>query len=308
MTYHINQIKNWHQHLYFNTLQPTFTREITRLMSIRRLKRVFLCCLFIAMICHSWAMASPMDQLQQTIRLTHNDLKDIPTLIQQHYKVLDTLKLPAPVFNEGMVYANGYLYMSSGLYDQSQLLKYSVAKHKIVKRIKLPARYFAEGITLLNNKLYQLTYLSNKVFVYDARTLKKIDAFNLPFQAWGLTTDGKQLILSNGSSALVYIDPNTHKIDHFITVTTPTTNVVYLNDLQYVHGKIYANIFYSSLIVAIDPKTGKLSDWLDINPLWKNEYQQSQASVPNGIAYNPRDKSFFISGKQWQTIYRVAIS
>ena len=204
------------------------------------------------------------------------------------FKIIKKYPHNQDYFTEGLVIHNDKLYESSGGYANSKIVVLNLAQNKILREYKLPKQYFGEGITILNNKLYQLTYKSNTGFVYNLPDFKLLQTFRYPSQGWGLTTDGKYLIMSDGSSALHFLDPKTFQQVKVIYVTAKHKNIGYLNELEYINGKIYANVWQSNLIAIIVPDTGKVVAWIDL------------AEFPhdaNGIAYD--GQTIYITGKHW---------
>ncbi|MCW5588643.1 MAG: glutaminyl-peptide cyclotransferase [Legionellales bacterium] len=242
---------------------------------------------------------------QLTLPSPPSELNQVPQL---RYQVIKTFPLQPHYYIEGLIYSDSSLLLSSGLLGQSCLSRYDLAEQKIAQSIQLPNTIFAEGITELNHKIYQLTYQSNIVYVYDAKTLQLQTQFTLPFQGWGLTSDGQSLILSNGTSALIYVNPKTHALEKYRLVTLANKPVINLNELDYVKGLVYANIFQSGVIVAIDPESGVVQQWLDITALWREElHRYPKAEVPNGIAYDPHSQHFYISGKFWPELLELQV-
>ncbi len=272
------------------------------------LKKFIYSLVFVSFVYFAYAYAFNLVQRSNSLPVNLNSLSQYKPLAKIKYQLMGKLTLPSNAFMEGLFLHNSNLYISSGLYAQSHLMKYSLTKHQVIASVDLPKRYFAEGITLLNHKIYQLTYLSNEVFVYNAKTLKVIDTFKLPFQGWGLTSNGKDLILSNGSSALVFINPQTHHIDHFVTVALPWANVGNINELEYIRGRIYANIYNTGIIMIINPNNGKPLAWFDITRLWRQENQGNLNCVPNGITYYPAHDDLLVGGKCWQHLYEIKLS
>ena len=168
-------------------------------------------------------------------------------------------------YTQGLQWYNNNLYEGTGNYDHSKLLKTDLASGKILQQIKtsVDPNVFGEGITVLNNKIYELTWKTNKVYVYDLNTFKKINEFTWPFEGWGLTSNNKELILSSGSSNLYFINPDNFKILRQVNVTDNNGPVSMLNELEYVHGYVYANIYESDYIIKIDPENGKVTGKLD---------------------------------------------
>lgn len=227
---------------------------------------------------------------------------------EYRYEVISTRPHNHSYFTEGLEYDGTILYESIGNYGKSKLIKMNLATGQVIKEINIPTKYFAEGITVFNNQIYQLTYRERTGFIYNKDTLALVKTFAVNSDGWGLTNNGSQLIMSNGSSVLNYIDPVTLKVTRTLNVTVDNQPVNYLNELEYIDGKIFANIWPSSLIVIIDPQSGKVTGWFDIKALNPKLVCKPAECIANGIAYNAQDKTLLLTGKYWPTIYVVKIS
>jgi glutamine cyclotransferase len=180
---------------------------------------------------------------------------------------------------------------------------------KLDARIELDRSiYFGEGVVILNDKLYQLTYKNQQGFIYDANSFKKLGEFKYAnLEGWGLTTDGKSIIMSDGTSALTYLDPNTQKPVKTITVTKEGQPLNMINELEYIDGYIYANVWLTNYIVKIDPATGNIVGSLDMNPIYAAEKADNpNANEMNGIAYDQDTKKVYVTGKMWSKVYEIA--
>jgi glutaminyl-peptide cyclotransferase len=223
------------------------------------------------------------------------------------YKVVKDYPHSTDSFTEGLVLNNGMLYEGTGLYKQSRLIKSELSTGQVVAERKLEPQYFGEGVTVLGDQLYQLTYVSNAGFVYDKNTLKQQKTFDLPTQGWGLTTDGKELIESNGSASLLFFDPDTMKLTHFVTVNDYQGEIGNVNELEYVSGVVYANIWQKDCIAMMSPKDGSITGWIDLTGL--NPYGDSaqEEFVFNGIAYDPSSRHLVVTGKCWPKMFEIEL-
>jgi glutaminyl-peptide cyclotransferase len=233
-----------------------------------------------------------------------------------NYTVLNATPHDTTSYTEGFLIHNGKLFESSGAPDDRPNTRSIVgivnqATGEIDVKAELNRKiYFGEGITILNNKLYMLTWKNQKGFIYDTKTFKKEGEFSFPTkEGWGMTTDGTNLILSDGSSNLTYLDPVTFRTVKILGVSDNNGPVGNINELEYVNGSILANIYFSDYIVRIDPNSGKVTGKADFSSLKKevdNKYSESE--YMNGIAYDSAKKTIFITGKLWPTIYEVRLN
>ncbi len=208
-------------------------------------------------------------------------------------------------YTQGLYYKNGYLYESSGLYGESTLRKNDILTGNSLKKISLLPIYFGEGITIYNDKIYQLTWTNKKGFVYDMNSFQKIGEFVYPTEGWGITSDGKSLIVSDGTNFLTFYDPVTFEITKTISVQFQNQSVMNLNELEFVDGKIYANVYMTDKIAIINSENGNVEQWIDISSLRMQLDDPSAAEVSNGIAFNPETKTFYLTGKYWSNLFEV---
>ena len=225
------------------------------------------------------------------------------------YSIISTYPHDTSSYTQGLLIYKGELYEGTGLEGKSKLMKVDVKSGKAIQSINLDAKYFGEGITILNDTVYQLTYKNKKVFVYTLNDFRKIKEFDVEFEGWGLTHDGKNLIVTTGSSELNYYDPATFKLLKTQTVTesgTPTSN---LNELEFIDGFIYANQYQYPYIFKIDPANGQIVAKADLTAMWNRiKAIDHDADVPNGIAYDSATKKMYITGKWWPELYEVQFS
>jgi len=222
---------------------------------------------------------------------------------------LTTLPHDTSFFTEGLEFYKNTLLESTGMNGKSKLVQVDPKTGKVLKEISLQEKYFGEGISVINDTVYQLTWREHVVFVYSAKDLRKIKELPLNGEGWGMTNDGKSLIVSTGSSDLFFYEPQTFKLQHTLAVSENGSYVNNLNELEYVDGYIYANQwnandqFDGDYIYKIDAKTGNVVGKLNLTPVVKQvRSQYPQAEVLNGIAYNPTTKKFHITGKNWPMI------
>jgi len=220
------------------------------------------------------------------------------------YEIVNTYQHDTSAFTEGLVYDSGYLYESTGLYGSSTLRRVDLETGTVLKSLALPNQYFGEGAAVIGDEIIQLTWRSNVGFVYNKESFSLINEFNYPTEGWGLTYDGSRFIMSDGSANLYFLDPTTFARVGQITVLdmNPVSN---LNELEYVKGKVYANVFGEDKIAVIDPKTGKVDAWIDLSSL------PGPKTIPddvlNGIAYDSVSDRLFVTGKMWPNLYEIKL-
>ena len=210
-------------------------------------------------------------------------------------------------FTQGLLYADGLFYESAGLYGQSTLRKVDPETGAVLLEKRLDAQYFAEGLALLEGKLYQLTWKENTGFIYDPQDFRQLSTFSYPTEGWGLTTDGSSLILSDGSATLYFLDPQTLQTTRALQVSLDGAPLDRLNELEYIRGEIYANIWYKDLIARIDPTSGEVVGVIDCGSLRDGEGAPGPNDVLNGIAYDARGDRLYLTGKNWPWIYEVSL-
>ena len=221
------------------------------------------------------------------------------------FKILETVTHDSSYFTQGLEISNGLMYESSGLYGQSRIRKYLPGKDTALLELPIPDKYFAEGLTLLEDELFVLTWKENTVFVLDPQDLSVIREMPYDGEGWGLANNGKQIIMSNGSNTIYFREPSTFEIKHEINVSSQQHPVQRINELEYAEGYIWANIWHSSLIVKINPFSGKLADSYDLAELVEKNSAGSQDRVLNGIAYDADKRAFWVTGKFWPERYLV---
>jgi glutamine cyclotransferase len=223
------------------------------------------------------------------------------------YSVLSSIPHDTSYFTEGLEFYNNTLLESTGLNGKSKLVQVEPATGKVLKQVILDPKYFGEGISVLHDTLYQMTYQEHVVFVYTVKDFKKVKELPLGGEGWGMTNDGKNLIVSNGSSNLFYYDPKDFRLIKQLPVTENETPVVNINELEYIDGFVYANQWHYNYILKINPADGKVVAKADLSDL-SAKNKKSDEDVLNGIAYNPTTKKIYVTGKNWPAIYEVQFS
>ena len=223
------------------------------------------------------------------------------------YRVIKAYPQSPTVFTQGLEFKNGLLYEGAGKFGESQLLIRKLDSDEALNSVALDSKLFGEGITLLNDKLYQLTWKSRRGFIYDAQSLEPKGEFEVAGEGWGLTNNGKQLILSDGSELISFIDPENFEISRQIRVTVQGQPVRNLNELEWVNGMIYANIWQTDWIIMIDPQSGEVKGRLSLQGLLPDKLRTRSTNVLNGIAWDAEQERLFVTGKYWPRLYQIEI-
>ena len=210
-------------------------------------------------------------------------------------------------YTQGLQFVDGIMWEGTGEYGRSEINTYTLGDEKPQTRITLPRSEFGEGITLLGDKLYQLTWESHVCHVYDVATGKKLRDFRYAGEGWGLTSDGEKLFMSNGSANIYKLNPETFSREGTITVTLRGEPVRFINELEWIDGKIWANVYTTDRVLIIDPKTGVVEGMIDFTGLLKDEDVSDNTDVFNGIAYDAATKRIFVTGKNWNKLFEVEI-
>ena len=222
------------------------------------------------------------------------------------YKIVNVYPHDENAFTEGLLIDDGFLYEGTGLYGDSSLRRIELETGEILSLHSLPNQYFGEGIAIVGNKIVQLTWQSEKGFVYEKETFDLLEVFTYPNEGWGITYDGSQLIMSDGTSTLHFLDPNTFQKAGEIDVLSNNSTVENLNELEYVNGRIYANIWHEEKIAVINPQTGEVEAWIYMSGIQNTESRDSE-DVLNGIAYDAQREKLFVTGKHWSHLYEIEL-
>jgi glutamine cyclotransferase len=226
---------------------------------------------------------------------------------QYTYEVVRTWPHDRGAFTEGLFYLNGALYESTGLYGESSVRKVELEAGKVLNKISVPAQFFGEGMAAVNGELFQLTWTNHVCFVYDLATFKAKRQLSYTNEGWGLTTDGQSLIMSDGTAKLRFLDPKTFEVKRMIEVTAGGKPVQYLNELEYIKGEVFANVWMTRYIVRIDPATGGVVGVIDLDGILPKEDRRQDTDVLNGIAYDPANGRLFVTGKHWPKIFEIRL-
>ena len=223
------------------------------------------------------------------------------------YEVINSWPHDPDAFTQGLVFHEGKLYESTGHFGTSTLRKLDLKKNEILKKIPVSAECFAEGIAIYQGKIYQLTWTEHKAFVYDLKSFHLESELAYEGEGWGLTHDDHQLIMSDGTNQIRFVDPVTFKTTRTISVVENGVPVMELNELEYIKGEIYANVWKSDRIARIDPHDGRLLGWIDLTGLYPIADRPNSEDVLNGIAYDEKDDRLLVTGKRWPKIFEIRL-
>ena len=244
------------------------------------------------------------ETLTKSIKIYNNIIPSIYS-----YEIVNTHPHDITSYTQGLEFYNGELYESTGQYKESKLRKVNFETGEILKNIDLSDNFFGEGLTVLDEKLYQLTWKAKRGFVYNVNTFEKISTFNYGTskEGWGICNDGTTLYKSDGTEKIWLLNPENLTEKSHIEVYTEKGKIPSLNELEWIDGKIFANIYQRNGVVIINPKTGGVEGVIDFKPLRKLVTQHNKLDVLNGIAYHPERKTIFVTGKNWDKLFEVKI-
>jgi len=223
------------------------------------------------------------------------------------YRIVHTYPHDPRAFTQGLLYKDGYLYESTGLNGRSSLRMVDLATGRVLQSAAVPSQYFAEGLASWGSTLIQLTWQAHVAFVYDRFSFRLLRTLHFDGEGWGLTEDGRHLILSDGSATLKFLDPATLHVVRQIQVTDHGSPVTQLNELEYVRGEIYANVWHSDRIARISPATGRVLGWIDLTGILPESQRTDPEAVLNGIAYDPAHDRLFVTGKLWPELFEIKV-
>src|SRR6266404_2070310 len=230
-----------------------------------------------------------------------------PGLPMYSYQVIHAWPHDRGAFTQGLVFLDGELLESTGWNGESSLRRVELESGRVLQQVQLPYNIFAEGLALFGKKLFQLTYQNGKCFVYDLQSFSKQHEFTYRGEGWGLTTDGQSLIMSDGSDRLRYIDPDSFTTKRIVAVTAAGRPLNQLNELEYVKGEIFANIWQTDFVARIDPASGKVVGLINFTGLLSPADRDPSTDVLNGIAYDPAGDRLFVTGKRWPKLFEVRL-
>jgi glutamine cyclotransferase len=225
------------------------------------------------------------------------------------YKIIDTYPHDSTAFTQGLVYDNGILYEGTGLYGRSTLRQVDLKTGRILKRISLNNSLFGEGVAIWKNQIIQITWQSGLGLVYDRDNLTKIGDFSYQTEGWGITSDGERLIMSDGTETLHFLDPRTFAEERQVKVVANGVPVRGLNELEYINGEIFANVWPTNWIVIISPATGEIKGCINLQGILQqvDSINISGVDVLNGIAYDAKSDRIFVTGKLWPKLFEIEL-
>jgi glutamine cyclotransferase len=247
----------------------------------------------------SWDIPEP---IKSKLVSPHIAVQEVPTYT---YQVVNTFPHDPEAFTQGLVFENGIMYEGTGLYGNSSIRKVDLETGKVLQIYNLPMQYYGEGITVYKDTLIQLTLESNKGFVYDKTSLDLLREFSYSTQGWGITHNGDRIIMSDGTSTLNFLNPETFNKIGQIEVHDVNGPLEMINELEYINGKIYANIWKTDNIAIIDPQNGHVTGWINLSGLLDTRDYGEPADVLNGIAYDAKADRLFVTGKLWPLLFEI---
>lgn len=223
------------------------------------------------------------------------------------YEIVNTFNHDRAAFTQGLIFTDDTLYEGTGHEGRSSLRRVELTTGKVLQSVNLRHQYFGEGIALFKDRIYQLTWQNSICFVYDKKTFEKVGEFEYDGEGWGLTHDGTHLIMSDGTDTLRFLDPATFKVVRSVKVTSAGFALKDLNELEYVEGEIYANVWHTDFIARISPETGKVVGWINLTGLSKTAGVTEREDVLNGIAYDAKSKRLLVTGKYWPKLFEIRV-
>jgi glutaminyl-peptide cyclotransferase len=224
------------------------------------------------------------------------------------FKVVRSYPHDPEAFTQGLFFHDGFLFEGTGMRGRSSIRKVEIETGRVVQQVALPPEVFGEGITQWGDRIIGLTWTEQTAFVLDLKTFKLWRKFNYPGEGWGLTQNGRELIMSDGTAELRFLDPLTFKELRRVRVTANGRPVDQLNELEWVNGQVFANIWQTDRIARIDPKTGHVLGWIDLAGLLPPSQRTGNDDVLNGIAYDATKKRLFVTGKLWPRLFEIQLT
>lgn len=230
-----------------------------------------------------------------------------PCRAADSYRVIHEYPHDPNAFTQGLIYTDGHLYESTGLNGHSTLRMDDLESGRVLQSVALANKYFGEGLTQWGSTLIQLTWMAHKAFVYDRFSFRPLRTLGYKGEGWGLTQDGRNIILSDGSATLRFLNPDTFKEVGHVVVRDHGSPITELNELEFIHGQVYANIWHSNKIARISPSTGEVLGWIDLSGLAPASVRSDERAVLNGIAWDAAHNRLFVTGKLWPKLFEIQV-
>lgn len=255
---------------------------------------------------HTFKLKSYFGSEEEEISTSVQIKSDIEPVMYS-YKIVKKYPHDIKAYSQGLFYENGFLYEGTGQYGESTIRKVSLEDGKVQDYFNMPPNIFGEGVTIIGDNIYQLSWRENQGFVYNKNSFELIKKFQFNTEGWGLTTDGKKLFMTDGSNKLIVLDKDNFNVLETIEVYNNNGPITNLNELEYINGEIYANVYLTNYIVIINPKTGKITGQIDLSGLLETTKYTGEVDVLNGIAWDPAKKRLFVTGKLWPNIFEISL-
>jgi glutamine cyclotransferase len=269
--------------------------------AIARITRASILLSFVALVAAALLVVAPAPTPVRAQNGTY------PPELRTTYDVVGSAPHDPKAFLQGLVWYDGGFYESDGLFGESSLRRVAYPSGEVVKKIDVPREHFAEGLAMVGDKLIQLTWRSQKGFIYDRDSFNLLGEFPYTTEGWGLTYDGTSLIMSDGSASLFFLDPDSYQVTRTVPVTMGGRPVPELNELEWIKGEVWANVWMTDMIVRIDPSSGQVVGVLDMTGLLPTP-RQDEDDVLNGIAYDADGDHTYVSGKRWPLLFEIRLS
>lgn len=237
-----------------------------------------------------------------------NSPSPIQSPVNYTYQIINVYHHDLNAFTQGLVYDGGYIYEGTGRYGTSSLRKVHFETGEVLQMEELASQYFGEGITIYKDTIFQLTWKSRLGFIYDQESFDLLRQFYYPTEGWGITYDGKRMIMSDGTSVLQFLNPDNQEITGTLNVLDGNIPVDKLNELEYIKGTIYANVWQTDNIAMINPESGQVTGWIDLSGLLQSQNYSGKVDVLNGIAYDEQSDQLFVTGKLWPFLFEIKLN
>ena len=276
---------------------------------LKMLKQVVLVAVMISAACFLAGCQVSSSTFTATPATTATIASSLPETLSSRmtYEIVNTYPHDPNAFTQGLIYLDGFLYESTGLYEQSSLRKVNLETGDVLRQVNLPREYFAEGLTEWDQTLIQLTWLEETGFVYDRKDFRLVGQFTYATPGWGITQDGNRLIMSDGTATLYFLDAETFQVVDRVVVTDGGEPIGNLNELEFIRGEVFANIWQTDEIIRINPGTGEVKGWIDLRGLLPEDRRTPETDVLNGIAYDPGEDRLFVTGKRWPDLFEIRL-